>query len=109
MQTAILTLLCVIIILLFLINDNILKIKNSNNNVSNNNEKELELFRQGARQNWITVNVCLYKMYTELEILDYDSLQNRLRQNIEELTANPKILDEWGKKYNDYLKDSQEI
>ena len=66
-------------------------------------EQELEFFRHGARQNWFAVNICLYKMWDEMDILDYDVLTQKLQQNLEEMINNPDRLKEWSDKFNEYV------
>ena len=103
-MTALIMIQCLIVLLLFLIYD---RVNKNNKEQPSHPHQELDVFRQGARQNWITVNVCLYKMWTELEILDYDSLQGKLQETIQELTDNPQKLEEWGKKFNKYIKEQE--
>lgn len=103
MTSAIIILLCLVIFIQFAIYDKV-NIKQKEQDTQSN---DLEIFRQGARQNWITINVCLFKMWNELDILDFESIQNKLQETIQELTNDPKKLDEWGKKFNDYFKEQQ--
>lgn len=67
--------------------------------------RDLNIFRQGLQQGWMHVNISLYKMYTELEILDFESLQIKLQQTLEALATNPEELNEWSAKFKEYLKE----
>lgn len=107
MQTAILIILCLIILLLFAIYDKVCKVpyKSEDFQTSQGTPKDLDIFRQGLQQGWMHVNVSLYKMWTELEILDFDSLQSKLQQTLESLATNPDELNEWSLKFKEYLKE----
>jgi len=73
-----------------------------------NSHHEIQNFKNGGVHTWVMVNVALFKMYNDLEILDYDSLQNRLVQTLEELSANGELLSEWNVKFNEYVQSQQE-
>jgi len=108
MLTAILILQCLIIIILFALygqNSTYLQKTFSNNN----NTKELEIFRSGLKQTWMYVNVSLFKMWNELDILDYDSLQSKLQQTLDDLSQNPKKMEEWSQKFNEYMKNQENL
>lgn len=99
---------CLILLILFILygsveNNNY---KNSDNDPKNINDKrDLEIFKSGLQQTWTYVNVSLYKMYRELDILDFDSIQNKLQQTLDELTTDPEKMEKWVKKLNDYVKN----
>lgn len=65
--------------------------------------RELDIFKQGLHQNWMIVNISLYKMWMELDILDYDSLQLKLQKTLEQLSNNNVELQNWSKKFQEYL------
>jgi hypothetical protein len=112
---------CLLVILLFLIYS---KIHNLENNSINNfnfeetlgneenvisDESKIQIYKDGIQQNWIFVNICLFKMWNELDILDFESLQNKLRKNLEELSLNKEEMDLWAQKFNDYIKENHEF
>lgn len=73
-----------------------------------NDKKELiHEFQIGSKHTWALVNIALYKMYTELEILDYDSLQIKLAKTIDDLSTNQTKLSEWRNKLDEYVQDQQ--
>jgi len=109
MQTAMLIILCLSILLLFAIYDKVCKreepIKPESLQTGQGTARDLDVFRQGLQHGWMHVNVSLYKMYTELEILDFDSLQSKLQQTLEGLATNPEELNKWSLKFKEYLKE----
>jgi len=109
MQTAIFILLCLAVLLMFAIYDKVCKkeepTKPENLQAGQGNPKELEIFRQGLQQGWIHVSISLYKMWNELEILDFDTLQSKLQQTLELLAKDPNELNKWAEKFKEYLKE----
>ena len=97
---------CLIVLLIFGAYDRLIK-PNDQPHLDNVPTKEMEIFRHGAKQNWLTINVCLYKMWNELEILDYDNISTKLQQTLEELTNSPEKLEEWAKKFNEYIQEQK--
>jgi hypothetical protein len=67
--------------------------------------RELEIYRQGLQQGWMHVNISLYKMWTELDILDFESIQSKLQQTLEFLAKDPSELNKWAEKFKEYLKE----
>jgi hypothetical protein len=45
-------------------------------------------------------------MYSNLEIIDFDSLSENLHKNVIELSNNPEQLKEWDKKLYEYKKSN---
>lgn len=84
------------------IDRNFKKSVNAPNDIENG--RDIEIFRSGLQQTWTYVNVSLYKMYRELDILDFDSIQNKLQQTLDELVKSPEEMEKWAKKFNDYVK-----
>lgn len=110
MDYVIIILLCLIILILFTVYDKVsTKVSNVKKedlqNAGFSNQKELEIFRQGLHQGWMHVNISLYKMWSEMDILDFDSIQNKLQQTLENLANNPNELNKWYEKFKEYLKD----
>ena len=111
MQTAILIILCLSILLMFAIYDKVCKLeeptKPESLQTGQGTPRDLNIFRQGLQQGWMHVNISLYKMYTELEILDFDSLQSKLQQTIESLSTNSDEMNKWSIKFREYLKEQE--
>lgn len=109
MQTAIFILLCLLVFLMFAIYDKICKkeepVKTENLQTGQGNQRELEIYRQGLQQSWMHVNISLYKMWTEMEILDFDSLQSKLQQTLETLASNPNEMNKWAEKFKEYMME----
>lgn len=105
MTTAIFIILCVILILMFAIYDKICE--KNNTNVSSDEsllvQKEMDAFQKGLQQGWMHVNISLYKMWNELDILDFDSIQSKLQQTIENLANDPKEMKKWAERFKEYL------
>jgi uncharacterized membrane protein len=105
MLTAIFITQCLILIFLFIGAFQF----NKNNNQENENPStnEITIFKEGLQRTWNIVNVSLYKMWKDLEILDFDSLQETLQKTLNELSDDPVKMEEWFKKFNDYIKEKQ--
>ena len=107
MMIAILIIQCLILLIMFAIYG-VVKEKNLKKPFNNNNiegEKNEEIFRSGLQQTWVYVNISLYKMYRELDILDFDSIQNKLQQTLDDLVKSPEKMEKWAKKYNEYVEN----
>jgi len=65
--------------------------------------RELNIFKEGLQRTWTIVSISLYKMWSELDILDFDSLQEKLQSTLNDLTSDQKLLAEWSKKFNEYM------
>ena len=107
-MTTLVILQCLVVLLLFVIYGKLTENKKdevNNNNIQLTEPQKIELYKNGARENWLITNVCLYKMWEELDILDYESLKEKLQRNLEELTSKPEVLNEWREKFNDYIKE----
>jgi len=105
MITAIFILQCVLVLLLFSANN--LKSKNNDLQINQENPHNIDIFRQGLQQSWMHVNVSLYKMWDEQEILDFQSLQTKLQQTLESLTKDPAEMTKWAEKFKEYLKEQE--
>ena len=109
MQTAILILLCLLVLLIFAVYDKVCNrnepFKPESLQNGQSTSKELNIFRHGLQQGWMHVNISLYKMYTELDILDFESLQSKLQQTLESLASDPEELNKWQTKFKEYLKE----
>lgn len=79
--------------------------KTENLQTGQGNPREVEIYRQGLQQSWMHVNISLYKMWTELEILDFESIQSKLQQTLESLAKDPNEMNKWAEKFKEYLKE----
>lgn len=70
-------------------------------------QKEVAIFKDGVQHSWAAINISLYKMWNQLDILDFDNLQEKLQITINELTTNPVLMEEWNKKFTEYLKERE--
>jgi len=112
MWITLLILQCLIILLIFAVYDKVSQ--RSNEEVPNSeklmfgqaNTRDMEIFRQGLQQSWMHVNISLFKMWKDLDILDYESIQTKLQQTLEALTKNPTEMNEWAEKFKVYLKET---
>ena len=75
--------------------------------VHNPDQRELTIFKEGLQRTWTIVSISLYKMWTDLDILDFESLQEKLQKTLNELTSDQSKLEEWSRKLNEYMKDKQ--
>lgn len=72
-------------------------------------EVSIESFKEGCNQNWAVIQTILFKMYSENELLDYDSIYVRLREQLDKFSRDNTDLVEWNKKYVQYLKDKGRV
>jgi hypothetical protein len=108
MLTAIFILQCVLVLLFFSNNKNSKSTTNNDLQINQQgNPNSIDIFRQGLQQSWMHVNVSLYKMWNELEILDFQSLQTKLQQTLESLTKDPAEMTKWAEKFKEYLKEQE--
>lgn len=105
MLTAIFILQCVLVLLFFSSNKN--SKTNNDLQINQGNPNNIDIFRQGLQQSWMHVNVSLYKMWDEQEILDFQSLQTKLQQTLESLTKDPAEMTKWAEKFKEYLKQQE--
>jgi hypothetical protein len=101
-------LLCLIIYLLFGIYDKLSKkedFKVESLQSGQANPRDINIFRQGLQQSWMHVNISLYKMWNDLDILDFDSIQTKLQQTLESLSKDQEEMNKWAEKFKEYLKE----
>ena len=104
MLTAIFIMQCVILIFLLII---ALQFNKNHNKNEEPPQRELTIFKEGLQRTWTIVSISLYKMWNDLDILDFDSLQEKLQKTLNELTSDQTKLEEWSHKLNEYMKDKQ--
>jgi len=79
--------------------------KPSNNNISQ--DTVTQMFQQGLDRGLDVPMVCLFKMYNEFEILDFDSLSERLVELINEMIDDDNKYVEWYNKMQEHLKEDK--
>jgi len=62
-----------------------------------------ESFKKGVNHNWAVVQTILYKLYKEDTLLDYDSLHNKIKENMLMFENDINSLNKWNKKYIDHI------
>jgi hypothetical protein len=99
----IITFLLILITLLLLdINNNI---KNKKTEHPQKEVNQQELFANGANYSWITVQVALYKMWQEMNILDFENMVKELSTQFQFFNTNTSEFKNWHAKYIEYLKE----
>lgn len=84
---------------------NVMMTTSSNDN-NNMNELVRNVHMKVSNQILGIVTVALYKMYSNLEILDFESLSENLHKNISDLIKDPEELKEWDHKLYEYMKSN---
>lgn len=65
-------------------------------------------FKAGINYAFSLIQVCLYKMWYENSILDFDSINNEINNNLTIITQNQEIFNTWLEKFNEYIKNKQQ-
>jgi len=104
MLTAIIILQCTMLLILFGIYGNISKKEEHKESLPNNDS--FERYSDGLEQTWIAINISLYKMYNDLDILDFDTLHAKLKNTIEELSKDPNQMKEWKAKLIEHMNET---
>ena len=84
---------------------------NNSNNYTNNkqiNPHDTPLFKAGAGQAFTLVQIVLYKMWNENEILDFDNMNIDIQKHIMDLTTSPADLQKWNTKFLEYMKQKEQ-
>lgn len=84
---------------------NVMMTTSSNDN-NNMNELVRNVHMKVSNQILGIVTIALYKMYSNLEILDFESLSENLHKNISDLIKDPETLKEWDHKLYEYMKSN---
>lgn len=110
MLTAIFIMQCLLLLIGFLVywkkeephgNPNI----NLNTNPNTVSDRDIHIFRSGLQQQWMLITIALYKMYVDLDILDFDNMQTVLQKTIDELSADQSKMKEWAEKFQSYASN----
>tara|TARA_Y100000310_G_scaffold130972_1_gene130162 strand:- start:12300 stop:12659 length:360 start_codon:yes stop_codon:yes gene_type:complete len=71
----------------------------------NDREKSIiQSFQDGSANTWTFVQVCLYDMYKNMEILDYASLVKTMASRLAEYDINEQVRQEKIEQFNNDLK-----
>ena len=62
----------------------------------------------GMLIDYIWAQVSLFKMWYEYDLLDFESLMDKIDDNMKHFNSNSKSLDHWNKKYVDYILRKKE-
>ena len=79
------------------------------------NEKQNEAgiptieFKRGIDHSWMMVQIAMFKMQDDKDILDSDSILSCLSRNLEFLSTHPGDLKKWNVQYIEYLKKKKEL
>jgi len=83
--------------------------KNKNNDNSNKKPiQETEEFKAGLNYGFSLVQISLYKMWSEQDILDFDSINNNVKNNILTLSKSPEDFNKWQSQFVEYIKNNGE-
>ena len=104
MELGIIALLIIQSLILLLINN----LANSKESSKNNKDEEKNFkngINQGINQTCFTVQISLFKMWQEMDIIDFDSLYLKLLENLDKLTKNSNEFEKWNEKFIEYVKN----
>jgi ABC-type transport system involved in multi-copper enzyme maturation permease subunit len=85
--------------------DNSTSTSNSDPNVPLHETKEFQL---GLNHAFSLIQICLYKMWSDQDILDFDSINKDIQNNLINITKDPNDFNLWQNKYVEYLKNKHE-
>lgn len=101
MEIMIFILQCLVILLIFAVYD---KVSNKNN-IIQQNSKEIDIFTNGVKQGWLHVNISLFKMWNDLDILDYDTMREKLQENLQLIANDEQAMKTWAEKFKTYVEE----
>jgi hypothetical protein len=78
---------------------------NQNKNDDVNVEQSMGDFKKGAEHAWFIMQLSLFKMYFENDILDFESIKETLSKQVEVFTFNPSEFNSWRDKFSEYLDE----
>jgi hypothetical protein len=100
--------LVIVLLLLILLVVNAISIKMDYLNKDSSEKKavnETPEFQAGVNHAFSLVQICLYKMWSDQDILDFDSLNDNIKSNLMIITNNPDNFKKWHEQYTEYLKN----
>lgn len=74
-------------------------------NNNSNLPKITQDFKNGINYAWSVMQVCLYKMYKENDILDFDNIFQDILKNINTLSNNNDEMKKWNIEYIKYIEE----
>lgn len=72
------------------------------------NEVYTKAFKEGTNNNWAVVQTILYKLYIEDCLLDFDSLNEKIKENMRAFEKDKNSLIEWNVRYVAYVNEKKE-
>ena len=105
----ILGILVIFILLLILLVTHAISIKM---NYLNNDEEQIQTqntpeFQAGVNHAFSLIQISLYKMWSEQELLDFDSINDNIKNNILTITKNQENFKTWHNKYIEHLQNKK--
>jgi hypothetical protein len=93
-----------------------INIKTDSLKTSNNNQNQKTIndimnsfeFKEGTNYALTIIRICVFKMWQDQEILDFDNIDESIKANLTEITSNPEKLKEWNQKYSEYLNSKKD-
>ena len=98
-----------VILLLVLLTVNTVSVKMDYISKNNVNKTALQIsespeFQAGLNHGFSLIQICLFKMWEDQEILDFDSISDEIKQTLNNVTQDKESFMKWQDKYVEYLK-----
>lgn len=68
------------------------------------NAEDTPEFSAGMNHAFYLVQMCLFKMWDSNDILDFESINDNIKENLESITGNKQMFAKWFNKFNEYIK-----
>jgi hypothetical protein len=81
--------------------------KSKTNLTTNFDITQTNEFKHGINHGFSLVQIVLYKMWKESEILDFDNMNDTVKNNILEITQDKTKLMKWNEEYMSYIKSKE--
>jgi hypothetical protein len=69
------------------------------------NQKEMQKFGEGVNHVWRIVQLCIFKMYKENSIIDFEGYLEPLSKEVDFLLKNPGEFQKWDTEFNKYVTE----
>ena len=69
------------------------------------NQKEMQKFGEGVNHVWRIVQLCIFKMYKEDSIIDFEGYLEPLTKEVDFLLKNPGEFQKWDTEYNKFVSE----
>jgi len=66
-----------------------------------------EMYVKAVANSITMTHIALFKMYADMQILDFDSISTEMKKNFEILATNPLVLKEWEARFSEYIYAKQ--